>query len=196
MLGAWVTLAEEFVILVDEGDRPVGVAEKLAAHRQGLLHRAFSIFVCNSQGQLMVQRRSPSKYHCGGLWTNTCCSHPRPQESTLESARRRLFEEMGFRCPLVELFSFTYCVDLDHQLTEYEYDHVLYGIYDGEPSVNPDEADAWRWVEPTQLSCELTAHPEQFTPWLRICWARVQHYLGQDLGQDSKVIPENMPIAL
>ena len=166
------TLLEEKVVLVDSSDRPVGVAEKLQAHREGLLHRAFSIFVLNSQGQLLLQKRAKHKYHSGGLWTNTCCSHPQPDETLLDAAHRRLQEEMGFNCELQELFSFVYHAELDHQLTEYEFDHVLLGYSDRQPVLNFEEAEDWRWIDLTTLQADIQQNPESYTYWLRDCCDR------------------------
>jgi len=166
------TLSAEKVVLVDHSDRPVGVAEKLQAHREGLLHRAFSVFVLNSQGQLLLQKRAQHKYHSGGLWTNTCCSHPRPDETVLEAAHRRLQEEMGLDCELQELFSFVYHAELDHGLTEYEFDHVLLGYSDRQPILNPEEAEAWQWLDLTALQADMQQNPQSYTYWLRDCGDR------------------------
>jgi isopentenyl-diphosphate Delta-isomerase len=168
---------EEQVILVDDRDRPVGVAEKMHAHRQGLLHRAFSIFVTNTQGELLLQKRASSKYHSGGLWTNTCCSHPRPEETTLAAANRRLKEEMGFSCDLCEIFSFTYRAELDRELVEHEFDHVLIGEFNGEPLLNPQEAEDYRWISIDALSTDIVAHPDRYTSWLKICIEKFVHYM-------------------
>ncbi len=166
------TLLEEKVVLVDSSDRPIGVAEKLQAHQDGLLHRAFSIFVLNSQGQLLLQKRAKHKYHSGGLWTNTCCSHPRPDETLLDAAHRRLQEEMGFNCELQEMFSFIYHAELDHQLTEYEFDHVLLGYSDRQPVLNVEEAEDWQWIDLTTLQADIQQNPESYTYWLRDCCDR------------------------
>lgn len=170
---------EEQVILVDDRDRPIGVAEKMQAHREGLLHRAFSVFVTNAKGELLLQKRAQSKYHSGGLWTNTCCSHPRPEETTAAAAKRRLQEEMGFSCDLREIFSFTYAAKLDNELYEHEFDHVLIGEFDGEPTLNPQEAEAWRWISIDDLKSDIGAHPDRYTYWLKVCFAkfcdRLQH---------------------
>jgi isopentenyl-diphosphate Delta-isomerase len=163
---------EEQVILVDISDRQIGVAEKLQAHRDGLLHRAFSIFVLNSQEQLLLQKRAGHKYHSSGLWTNTCCSHPRPNESTLLAAHRRLQEEMGFDCELQEIFSFVYQAELDHDLTEYEFDHVLVGYSDRTPMLNPEEAEDWKWIDLATLQTDIQENPEIYTYWLRDCCDR------------------------
>ncbi len=167
----------EQVILVDQNDQQIGIAEKMQAHQQGLLHRAFSIFVINSQGQLLLQKRAIAKYHSGGLWTNTCCSHPRPHESILSAGDRRLQEEMGFTCELTEIFSFIYNSPLDHGLIEHEYDHVLLGKFDGEPILNPSEAEEWQWVDLDQLKLALVTHPELYTFWLKVCFDKFLGYL-------------------
>ncbi|OYQ63061.1 isopentenyl-diphosphate delta-isomerase [Pseudanabaena sp. SR411] len=172
------TLLEEQVILVDISDRQVGIAEKLQAHRDGSLHRAFSIFVLNSQNQLLLQKRAKHKYHSGGLWTNTCCSHPRPNEMTLDAAHRRLQEEMGFDCELQELFSFVYRAQLDHELTEYEFDHLLLGYSDHEPVLNPEEAEDWKWIDLKVLQADIQKNPQSYTYWLRDCCDRFITELG------------------
>lgn len=156
------------VILVDENDTPVGTMEKLAAHQEGRLHRAFSVFAFDKVGRLLLQRRAPHKYHSAGLWTNTCCSHPAPGEETEAAAHRRLQEEMGFDCPLVPAGHLLYRVEFDNGLTEHEFDHIFIGSFDGEPALNPEEADASRWATPEELRTELKEHPEQFTYWFRL----------------------------
>lgn len=168
---------EEQVILVDNCDRPIGVMEKMQAHREGVLHRAFSIFVTNAQGDLLLQRRARSKYHSGGLWTNTCCSHPRPEETTDVAARRRLQEEMGFSCDLREIFSFIYRAELDNELIEHEFDRVLIGEFNGEPRPNPQEAEDFRWISIEALSTDIVAHPDRYTSWLKICFEKFVHYV-------------------
>jgi len=167
------------VILVDELDREIGTALKLPAHESGALHRAFSIFVWDSNNRVMLQRRALEKYHSGGLWTNTCCSHPRPGENTDAAAHRRLQEEMGFDCPLKHAFHFIYRAELDHGLTEHEFDHVYLGTYDGAPILNKEEACDWRWIGADALDAEIVAQPETFTVWFKIAWAeyRRREYL-------------------
>jgi isopentenyl-diphosphate delta-isomerase len=160
------------VILVDEQDNETGTAPKLKAHREGKLHRAFSIFVFNSRGQMLIQQRAGDKYHSGGLWTNTCCSHPQPGEAVIEAAHRRLQEEMGFDCELSEIFSFIYQVDFDNGLKENEFDHVLVGVYDQDPILNPEEAAAFAWVEPNELVQGMQAQPDRYTYWLKECCIR------------------------
>jgi len=163
------------VILVDEADRPVGVEEKLIAHQNGgRLHRAFSVFIVNSAGLMLLQRRSMAKYHFGGLWTNACCSHPHPGESLLDAARSRLREELGIDIELRPAFSFIYrATDAASGLTEHELDHVFLGRFDGQPIAHPDEIDDWKWIEPADLKVDVLAHPDQYTPWFRISLERV-----------------------
>jgi isopentenyl-diphosphate Delta-isomerase len=161
-------MAEEFVILVDEQDNETGRMEKMEAHEKALLHRAFSIFVFNDAGQMMLQRRALSKYHSPGLWTNTCCSHPRPGESLSAATQRRLAEEMGFRCPLEKAFSFIYKAAFDHGLTEHELDHVFTGTYNGDPAINPAEVAEWKWVSVSALLEDVKNNPEAYTVWFRI----------------------------
>lgn len=164
---------EEHVILVDEDDRELGTVEKMEAHRTSRRHRAFSVFVFNSQGELMLQKRAETKYHSGKLWTNTCCSHPKPGESIDEAAHRRLLEEMGFDCELKEIFSFTYQAQLDRDLFEYEYDHVLVGSYDGKPTPDQEEVEDWKWIGLETLRCTIREKPEQYTCWFKISIDRV-----------------------
>jgi isopentenyl-diphosphate delta-isomerase len=156
----------EHVILVDDSDRPLATCEKLEAHELGLLHRALSVFVFDTRGRMLLQRRAQGKYHAGGLWSNTCCTHPRPGEPTEAAAHRRLREEMGFGCALAEHFSFTYRIALDNNLIEHEYDHVFTGRYDGDPSPNAEEVAGWRWVDPHWLDKDLKLRPRVYTPWL------------------------------
>lgn len=164
---------EDHVILVDEQDRELGTMEKMAAHEQGVLHRAFSIFVFNAHNELLIHKRAKSKYHSGGLWTNTCCSHPRLGESVEEAAHRRLKEEMGMEADLLPQFTFIYRQELDQGLTEHELDHVLFGKSDAKPQPNPDEVEAWRYISFTELQEKLANSPEDFTAWFKICFETV-----------------------
>lgn len=161
------------VILVDEHDEAVGTGEKMATHRTGDLHRAFSIFIFNPQGQMLLHRRAEGKYHSGGLWTNACCSHPRPGESTAEAAHRRLQEEMGFDTELEEAFRFIYRAELDNDLVEHELDHVLVGTYDGVPEPDPEEVGDWKWVDLEELEEDLEERPERYTAWFKAAVGRV-----------------------
>jgi len=169
---------EEKVILVDQDDQEIGLSEKLRAHREGKLHRAFSIFIFNARGELLLQKRARTKYHSGGLWTNTCCSHPRPGEPLAEGAHRRLREEMGFDCDLREIFSFRYKVKFDNDLFEHEYDHVLMGQFDGEPFPSAGEIDDWKWIGLEELRQHIRENPDSYTYWLKICLDKVISHVG------------------
>lgn len=159
---------EEFVVLVDTEDRELGLMEKQQAHVAGLLHRAFSVFIFNSQGELMLQQRAASKYHSPTLWTNTCCSHPRENESYEEAAHRRLVEEMGFDCDLTFKFSFIYKAQLANGLTEHELDHVFIGYYNDEPKLNKEEVMAYKWINMYELKNDIIQNPENYTAWFKI----------------------------
>ena len=158
----------EEVILVDEFDNSIGTMEKLEAHQKGVLHRAFSIFLFNKQGELLIQRRSLIKYHSAGLWTNTCCSHPRPNEKTLDAAKRRLKEEMGIETELIYKTHFTYKAKFENNLTEFEFDHIFTGIYTKSPEINPEEVDDFNWISLTDLKEKIKINPETFTVWFKI----------------------------
>ena len=161
-------MTEEKVILVDTLDNEIGTMNKLEAHQKGVLHRAFSIFVFNDQNELMLQQRAKHKYHSGGLWTNTCCSHPRPEEILQEAVHRRLVEEMGFDCDLTYTFNFTYQAKLDNELTEYELDHVFIGHFNGRPSINEEEACDWRFMNLDDIERQMQHSPEKYTEWFKI----------------------------
>jgi isopentenyl-diphosphate delta-isomerase len=163
-----VPVAAEQLILVDAEDRELGVGDKLQAHLTGTLHRAFSIFVFDNQKQLLIQKRALTKYHSGGLWSNTVCGHPRPGENTIDAAHRRLKEEMGFDCELCFTFGFLYRAELSNQLIEHEYDHVFVGNFDGEPHPETLEVAAWRWISMPDLETDLGDHPEKYSYWLRV----------------------------
>lgn len=167
---------EDRVILVDESDQEIGSEEKLKAHRQGQLHRAFSIFVFNPQGQILLQKRSTKKYHSDGLWSNTCCSHPRPGEPFEQEVRRKLIQEMGFECELQRIFSFTYKVEFQNDLIEHEIDHVFIGRYAGDPTPNPDEVDGWQWMDLEVLLNDVKTNPQAYSYWLRICIDQVLEF--------------------
>jgi isopentenyl-diphosphate delta-isomerase len=158
----------EYVILVDEQDTVMGMMEKQEAHQKAMLHRAFSVFIFNAKGELLLQQRALNKYHSNGLWTNTCCSHPRPNETTLEAAHRRLKEEMGFDCALTEKFHFIYKAPLDNGLSEHELDFIYTGNFDDEPIVNADEVAAYKWMNLDALVEDIKAHPELYTIWFKI----------------------------
>ncbi len=165
----------ENVILVNEQDQVVGTMPKMEAHIEGKLHRAFSVFVFNNEGELLLQQRAADKYHSGGKWSNTCCSHPRPGEDTLAAAHRRLFEEMGLKCELNEAFSFTYKVEMDEGLIEHEYDHVYVGVSDMLPVPDPGEVAAYCYQNMSELKEKLISEPDQYSEWLKICFNRVNN---------------------
>jgi len=161
------------IIIVDKKDREIGSEFKLKAHKEGKLHRAFSIFVFNSKGELLLQKRAFKKYHSGGLWTNTCCSHPKVGETVLDAAHRRLKEEMGFDCNLLEAFSFVYKAKLDNDLTEYEFDHVLVGKFNGNPVINKNEVAEYKWIDLKSLKKDIKSYPQSYTYWFRKCYNKV-----------------------
>lgn len=163
----------ELVILVDENDNQVGLMEKMEAHEKGLLHRAFSVFLFNAQGEMLLHQRALSKYHSGGLWTNACCSHPRDNETTIAAAHRRLEEEMGFDCEIEEVFHFVYKSKLDNDLTEHELDHVFIGQYEGEITPNPEEVESYKYISIPALSKDVKENPENYTEWFKICLEEV-----------------------
>ena len=163
----------EEVILVDQNDRVVGTKSKLAAHHERNLHRAFSIFIINSKGQLLLQRRASNKYHSGGLWSNTCCGHPRPEEGIRVAAHRRLVEEMGFDCELAESMTVVYNLDVGKSIFENEYVHILVGAFEGQPHPNSAEVSDWRWTSFDQFDQALKRQPETHTAWLQLTWPKV-----------------------
>jgi isopentenyl-diphosphate delta-isomerase len=164
----------EIVILVDPHDRQIGVEEKMKAHREGKLHRAFSVFVFNEKGEMLLQKRAPQKYHSGGLWTNACCSHPRPGEAIEQAAARRLQEEMGFVCELKKAFHFIYKAELDGGLIEHEFDHVFVGNYDGKVCPNIDEVADYRWLNVQTIKHELEHFQERYTVWFKIAFEQTE----------------------
>ena len=159
---------KEQVILVDDKDNPLGMMEKMEAHEKALLHRAFSVFVFNKKGELMLQQRAKEKYHSPLLWTNTCCSHQRKGETNIEAGKRRLQEEMGFSCDLQEVFSFIYKAPFDNGLTEHELDHVMVGKYEKEPSINRKEVEAFKWMTIEDVRKDIENKPEIYTAWFKI----------------------------
>ncbi|MHB0755021.1 isopentenyl-diphosphate Delta-isomerase [Polaribacter sp. M15] len=159
---------EELVVLVDEKDEKIGLMPKMEAHEKALLHRAFSVFVFNNKGELMLQQRAAHKYHSPLLWTNTCCSHQRDGESNIEAGRRRLQEEMGFTTDLKEVFSFVYKAPFDNGLTEHEFDHVMIGYFDDVPNINPDEVEAYKWMSLENVKDDIEQNPSEYTEWFKI----------------------------
>lgn len=172
-------MREEEVILVNPDDEVLGTMPKMEAHEKAVLHRAFSVFVLNAQGQLMLQQRAADKYHSPLLWTNTCCSHQRMGETNIEAGKRRLREEMGFETDLTDLFSFIYKAPFDNGLTEHELDHVLLGRFSGQPRVNPEEVAAWKWMGLEEVQADLQAHPDNYTAWFRIVFERFYEHIRQ-----------------
>jgi isopentenyl-diphosphate Delta-isomerase len=170
--------AETFVILVDENDQETGTMEKMEAHRKGLLHRAISVFIVNSKGEWLLQRRAIDKYHSKGLWTNTCCSHPFPDEAIGDAARRRLQEEMGMECALQQIFSFIYKTKVDNNLTEHELDHVFFGITENTPVINDKEVMEWKYISFPDLQTDVLLHPRKYTVWFRKIFERVKDQLN------------------
>ncbi|MFN4299088.1 MAG: isopentenyl-diphosphate Delta-isomerase [Thermaurantimonas sp.] len=162
----------EHVILVDAHDRELGLMEKMEAHQKGLLHRAFSVFVLNDKKELLLQRRALDKYHSGGLWTNTCCSHPRKDEDVEAAAHRRLQEEMGFDCTLEKVLDFVYRADFSDGLTEHEFDHVFVGYFNGNPEINTKEVAEYKWMPLDEVKRDLQENPDNYTEWFKIIFDR------------------------
>jgi len=167
----------EEVILVDQNNNVIGYMEKMEAHEKGLLHRAFSVFIFNSNNELLLQQRAISKYHSGGLWTNTCCSHPRKNEKFIDAANRRLVEEMGMSVELEKAFSFTYKADLDHNLIEHELDWVFIGKSDALPFINKKEVESYKYINFQDLVKDVDDNPDIYTEWLKICLNKVSEHL-------------------
>ena len=166
----------EQVILVNEHDVELGTMEKMEAHLTGTLHRAFSIFIFNAKGEMLLQQRAATKYHNGGLWTNACCSHPLPGEVTLTAATRRLQEEMGFTTTLEKAFDFTYKTLFENGLTEHEFDHVFIGIYDGEINVNNAEVKDYCFKTISEIESSMQTHPQKFTAWFKIAFPKIKEF--------------------
>ena len=175
-------MEEEKVILVDINDEPIGLMNKMEAHEKALLHRAFSVFVLNSNNEIMLQQRASHKYHSPLLWTNTCCSHQRAGETNIQAGKRCLEEEMGFVVPLKELFSFIYKAPFDNGLTEHELDHVMIGYSNEEPKINPEEVESWKWMKIEDVKKDIENRPEIYTVWFKIIFDKFYHYL-----EDHKV---------
>jgi isopentenyl-diphosphate Delta-isomerase len=166
------------LILVNEQDVPTGTAEKMEAHEKALLHRAFSVFIFNSKGEMLLQRRALKKYHSGGLWTNACCSHPYDGQDTKLAAEKRLQEEMGFTVELTKAFEFTYKAPFDNGLTEHEYDHVFIAAYDGDIIPNTDEVMDFCYMSMHDIDASLASHPHKYTEWFKIAFPKIQQYLA------------------
>ncbi len=170
---------EQLLVLVNEDDEEIGLMEKMEAHRKALLHRAFSVFIFNSKGEMLLQQRALTKYHSGGLWTNACCSHPYPTETPTEAAIRRLKEELGFTTEVTPSFQFMYKAVLDNELTEHEYDHVLIGRYDGPFELNEEEVAAVEYVDIDHLRNDIRLYPEKYTAWFLIAFPMLEQHLAK-----------------
>lgn len=170
----------EEIILVNENDSQVGVMEKMEAHQKAMLHRAFSVFIFNSKGEMLLQQRALNKYHSGGLWTNACCSHPRPGELTANAAERRLQEEMGFSTQLTKIFNFTYKASFENGLTEYEFDHVFLGEYDGIISANESEVNSYSYKSLKDIELSLLQQPSDYTVWFHLAFPKVLEWYHQN----------------
>jgi isopentenyl-diphosphate delta-isomerase len=171
---------QEEVILVDERDEPIGSMEKMEAHRKALLHRAFSVFIFNSKGEMLLQERAAQKYHSAGLWTNACCSHPRPGEDTHEAAIRRLYEELGFQTRLEKIFDFTYRAEFGNGLTEFEFDHVLVGVHDGVICPNKEEVGDYCFKSTEAIGADLDSEPEKYTAWFQLAFPLVEKWVAEN----------------
>ena len=167
-------MAKQKVILVDKSNRKIGIGEKMKVHQKGLLHRAFSIFVFNSKRELLIQQRAKSKYHCGRMWANTCCSHPKPNETYSQATHRRLKQEMGFDCKLKKLFCFVYRKEFENGLIENEYDCVFIGKFDGTPKPNKKEVMNYKWISVKDLKKDIKKNPNKYTIWLKIALDRIK----------------------
>lgn len=167
-------MSQQEVILVTPQDEPIGVMEKMEAHQKGLLHRAFSVFIFDKGGRMLLQQRAPQKYHGGCLWTNACCSHPYWNEPVEEAASRRLMEEMGFTTPLHKIFSFTYKAAVENNLIEHEYDHVFAGEYNGLININRDEVCDYAYQDVAAIRLLLQEKPELFTSWFKIAFSEIE----------------------
>ena len=170
-------MTEENVILVNKNDEQIGLMPKLEAHQKALLHRAFSVFILNDKNEIMLQQRAHQKYHSPLLWTNTCCSHQRQGENNIEAGSRRLFEEMGFKTDLKELFHFIYKAPFDNGLTEHELDHVMIGYFNENPTINLDEVENWKWMKIEDVRMDIEKQPEIYTIWFKIIFDEFYHFL-------------------
>ncbi len=173
------------VILVNRADEPLGTMPKMEAHEKAVLHRAFSVFIMNKKGEIMLQQRAAHKYHSPLLWTNTCCSHQRVGESNVEAGKRRLREEMGFETDLKELFSFIYKAQFGNGLTEHELDHVMLGRYEHEPGINPEEVASWKWMYPEDIRRDISKNPGEYTAWFKIIFEKFYDHLFQKTSSDE-----------
>ena len=174
-------MVEEKVILVDKNDNPIGLMNKLEAHEKALLHRAFSVFILNDKKELMLQQRADHKYHSPLLWTNTCCSHQRENETNIQAGTRRLREEMGFVTELKEMFHFIYKAPFDNGLTEHELDHVMIGYYNDVPVINDDEVESWKWMKIEDIKNDMITNPDIYTVWFKIIFEEFYHHFDENI---------------
>ena len=173
-------MVEEKVILVDVNDNPIGLMNKLEAHEKAVLHRAFSVFILNDKNELMLQQRALHKYHSPLLWTNTCCSHQRENETNIQAGTRRLREEMGFETELKEMFHFIYKAPFDNGLTEHELDHVMLGYYNEVPKINKDEVESWKWMKIEDVKNDMITNPNFYTVWFKIIFEEFYHHFDDN----------------
>ncbi len=171
-------MSTDYVILVDEQDNELGKMEKLQAHLEAQLHRAISVFVFNSNKEMLLQKRASGKYHSANLWTNTCCSHPKPNENTTDAAKRRLQEEMGITCNLNYVFNFTYLAKLENGITEHEFDHVFFGFTNDIPVLNLEEASDYKYLSLEKIENQLNQNSEQFTVWFKLIFDKIKTELN------------------
>lgn len=174
-------MIEEQVILVNEQNEQIGLMPKMEAHKKGVLHRAFSVFIFNSKNELMLQQRAAHKYHSPLLWTNTCCSHQRDGETNIEAGTRRLIEEMGFTTALKEVTSFIYKAPFDNGLTEHEFDHVMTGFYEMDPVINKEEVEAWKWMPVEAVKFDIESNPEIYTAWFKIIFKNFYSHINSEI---------------
>ncbi|MFT4646144.1 MAG: isopentenyl-diphosphate delta-isomerase [Urechidicola sp.] len=172
-------MVEEQVILVDTNDNQIGLMPKMEAHEKAVLHRAFSVFIFNDSGELMLQQRASEKYHSPLEWTNTCCSHQRDGETSLDAGKRRLKEEMGFECELEEIFTFIYKAPFENGLTEHELDHVMIGKYNESPIINKDEVEAYTWMTLEEVKVDMELQPKVYTAWFRIIFDKYYNFIKE-----------------
>ena len=170
------TIEKEFVVLVDANDNDIGTMEKMEAHEKAVLHRAFSIFIFNTKGEMLIHQRAFSKYHTPGLWTNACCSHPRLGETLQQATSRRLREEMGMEADIQKIFDFVYKADVGQGLIEHEFDHVFVGTTDVLPNINREEVETYSYIKMDDLRNDINMHPEKYTVWFKIAFDRVEEY--------------------
>lgn len=175
---------KEYVILVDEFDNEIGLKEKMEAHVNPELHRAFSVFIFNDNNELMIQQRALSKYHSPGLWTNTCCSHPRKDEKTEDAAHRRMIEEMGFDCDFAEAFTFLYKADVGGGLTEHEFDHVFIGRSKIKPIINKEEVNDWKYMSMDNIRKDMDQNPDLYTVWFQIAFDEVEKHFKEKINKN------------